>query len=74
MQTRGSEQLETFNLIYTLPDGTRLDLKCKNCINTGGEIDERERYWLTACQHADVIFYLVDGEKLRKAPKQTIDR
>lgn len=74
VQTRGAEQIETFKLSYTLPDKTKLELKCKSCVNVGGEIDERERYWQQACLGADVIFYLIDGDKLRTSPTQTLAR
>jgi hypothetical protein len=43
-------------------------------MNIGGEIDERERYWLQACEGADVIFYLLDSKKLQRAPGVTLGR
>lgn len=74
IQTRGAEEIGTFNFAWPLPDKSIIDFKCKNSINVGGEIDERERYWLQSCQDADVIFYLIDLEKLIKGNSIVTDR
>lgn len=74
IQTRGAEKVTDFKVSWPLPNGEHVDFKCKRSINIGGEIDERERYWLQACQGADVIFYLIDAEKLLKFPPATIKR
>lgn len=71
IQTRGSEEVGTFNFKWPLPDRTKIDFKCKRSVNVGGEIDERERYWLSSCKDADVIFYLVDITKLKSHPDAT---
>lgn len=70
IQTRSAENVEVFNFKYSLPDKTSIEFKCKNSINIGGEIDERERRWLKACKNADVIFYLIDYEKLSDKIKE----
>lgn len=74
IQTRGSEEIGTFNFKWPLPDKTSIDFKCKNSVNVGGEIDERERYWLKSCKDADVIFYLVDITKVKNEPDATQKR
>lgn len=74
VQTRGAEQVGKFNIKWTLPDSTTFNITCKNSINVGGELDERERYWLQSCNQADVIFYLIDGEKLVAESEKTLLR
>lgn len=64
IQTRGAEKIDTFKFHWPLPDKTFIEFRCRNAINVGGEIDERERFWLESTKNADVIFYLVDLEKL----------
>ena len=74
VQTRGAEQVGKFNINWTLPDSTTFNMTCKKSINVGGELDERERYWLQSCNQADVIFYLIDGEKLVSDSEKTLFR
>ncbi|WP_447876537.1 Rab family GTPase [Serratia fonticola] len=74
IQTRGAENVKTFNFSWPLPNKTEVKFKCKNSINVGGEIDERERFWLQSCTEADVIFYLVDFDKLTNNTENTIHR
>lgn len=74
IQTRGAEEVGTFDFDWPLPDKSKIEFKCKRSINVGGEIDERERYWLKSCEDADVIFYLVDITKLNDAPIPTRNR
>jgi hypothetical protein len=74
IQTRGAETFTDFPIRWPLPNGDLIDFKCKRSINIGGEIDERERYWLQACEGADVIFYLIDTEKLLKDQATTLKR
>lgn len=66
IQTRGAEKIDTFKFNWPLPDKTSIEFRCRNAINVGGEIDERERFWLESTKNADVIFYLIDLEKLLK--------
>lgn len=74
IQTRGAEEVGTFKFTWPLPDKTEVDFRCRNSINVGGEVDERERYWLQSCSGADVIFYLIDLDKLSNNPDDTKDR
>lgn len=74
IQTRGAEDIGTFKFTWPLPDKTEVDFRCRNSINVGGEIDERERFWLQSCSGADVIFYLIDLDKLSKNPDETKER
>lgn len=74
IQTRGAEKVTSFDITWPLPNGEHVDFKCKRSVNIGGEIDERDRYWLQACEGADVIFYLIDAEKLRKFETATLKR
>lgn len=74
IQTRGAETVTDFKISWPLPNGEHVDFHCKRSINVGGEIDERERYWLQTCKGADVIFYLIDAEKLLEAQPATLKR
>lgn len=74
IQTRGAEEVGTFKFIWPLPDKSTIEFQCKRSINVGGEVDERERYWLQSCTGADVIFYLVDSERLAENTGQTLVR
>lgn len=74
IQTRGAEKVDSFTFDWPLPDKKRIKFKCKRSINVGGEIDERERFWLESCTDADVIFYLVDIQNLAKDHQSTIKR
>jgi len=74
VQTRGAEKVANFEISWPMPDNTHVKFRCRKSINIGGEIDERERYWLQACQNADVLFYLLDSSKLASSQKTTIAR
>lgn len=72
--TQVSEKKETFDIIWPLPDAPDVEFKCRKSMNVGGEIEQRERFWLQACENADIIFYLVDVEKLRDNKENTFKR
>lgn len=77
-QTRGSEKINKFKVNVTLPNNEEINLTCKGCQNIGGETDERERFWLPACDEADIVFYLIDITKFNndnlEIKKSTIKR
>ncbi|WP_283627362.1 GTPase domain-containing protein [Shewanella baltica] len=64
IQTRGMEKVDSFTVTRNIQDLGAIELRCKRSVNVGGEVDERIRYWLQACNDADFIFYLVDMERL----------
>lgn len=64
-QTRGAENVEKFTLTFPLPNHQKFKIFCKGALNVGGERDERDRYWLGACEGADVVFYLLDFNDLK---------
>lgn len=64
-QTRGAEKVENFKFSFPLPDGTKFSISCKGALNVGGERDERNRYWLSACEGADVVFYMLTIDDLK---------
>ncbi|WP_334032893.1 hypothetical protein [Burkholderia gladioli] len=74
VQTRGAEKVENFKVKWTLAGSESVNFTCKRALNIGGEVDERERYWRQACQEADVIFYLLDSQKLRGGEKAALKR
>lgn len=74
IQTRGAEKIADFKVSWPLPEGGNVDFNCRRSLNVGGEIDERERYWLQTCEGADVIFYLLDSVKLQETQAATLTR
>lgn len=66
-QTRANEKIKNFTFRYKLSHANHsetIKFKCKNSINTSGEIDARNRYWLDIASKADIIFYLIDIQKV----------
>lgn len=63
-QTRGVEKVDSFTVKRNIQGFDTIELKCKRSVNVGGEDDERIRYWHQACGGADLIFYLVDMDRL----------
>ncbi len=74
VQTRGAEGVGNFDVSWVVGGRDKIEFKCKRSINVGGEIDERERFWEQACAGADVVFYLVDFQKLIEDRESSIDR
>lgn len=74
VRTEASEKIKTFKIKWPLPDDIIINFRCRKSINVGGEIDQRDRFWLQACKNADVIYYLVDVEKLRDKKEITLKR
>lgn len=74
VQTRGAEKISKFEISWPLPDNTHVKFRCLRSMNIGGEIDERERFWLQACQGSDVVFYLLDSQKLLISQDVTLER
>lgn len=74
VQTRGTEEIGTFDFHWPLPGKGEVKFTCRRSINVGGETDERDRYWLESCSGSDVIFYLVDIDRLMHDKKSTIER
>jgi hypothetical protein len=64
-QTKGPERIPPFLYKQVLPDGREFKIACKHSVNVGGETDERERFWLDACQDTDVIFYMLAVNDLK---------
>ncbi|WP_322047413.1 GTPase domain-containing protein [Paraburkholderia sp. J67] len=75
IQTRGAEKVKDFDFKWTLPGSDEfVEFKCRRALNIGGEADERDRYWLQACEEADVIFYLFDSARFKTDEKATLQR
>lgn len=64
-QTRGADPIQNFDFAFPLPNGTQFKITCKRAQNVGGERDERERYWLGACEGSDVVFYMITVDDLK---------
>jgi len=67
-QTRGLNNLSNFKLVHKLPNGDVIDFQLKKCKNVGGEEDQRDDFWYDACNKSDIIFYLIDINKLKNNP------
>lgn len=65
IQTRGAEKVDSFKVRRSVGSDHDIEFWCRNAVNIGGEIDERERYWRQSCEDADFIFYLVDLQRYR---------
>jgi len=65
-QTKSPERVERFKCKRSLPDGKSFEVTLSKCTNVGGEVEQRDRFWLDACKDADVIFYMLTLEKIRK--------
>lgn len=74
IQTRGTENIKTFKVSYRLNDKDYIEFKCKNSVNVGGETDERERYWGDILKNSDILFYLIDIEKVAKQSNSYMER
>ena len=73
-QTRGSETVESYNIKFPVPGQGTVEFKALKSSNVGGEEDERDRYWADACRDADIVFYLVDVERIVSDRIATIKR
>lgn len=73
-QTRGTEKVETFEISYRLSENDYIKFKCKNAVNVGGETDEKDRYWSDIAKSADILFYLIDIEKIEQQNEIYIER
>jgi len=65
-QTKEAEKVPSFPFRKTLPSGKEFSVTFKRCINVGGEVEQRKRYWLDCCTNADVIFYMFTIGDLKK--------
>lgn len=55
------ERVKSFRVKLTLSHHQAIDIFCKGVINIGGEVDYRDAPdgWLSVCQDADVVFYIM---------------
>ena len=58
--------MPSFRYTQTLPSGKEFSVSFKRCINVGGEVEQRTRYWLDCCTGSDVIFYMLAIDDLKK--------
>ena len=73
-QTRGSETVHKYNIRFPVPGHKPIEFKALKSVNVGGEEDERDRFWAEACREADIVFYLVDVERLIADREATLKR
>ncbi len=76
-QTRANEKVKNFTFRYKLSHANHsetIKFKCKNSVNTSGETDARDRYWLDIASKADIIFYLIDIQKIENNDNIYLDR
>jgi hypothetical protein len=67
------EKIKSFDVKLALSNRQVIDITCKGVINIGGETDYRDTPsgWLSVCQDADVVFYVMtvndlSGKRFRK--------
>jgi len=63
-----AEKVKSFRVKLALSNRRLVDITCKGVINIGGESDYRDAPsgWLTVCQDADVVFYIMTVDDLCK--------
>lgn len=62
------EKVKSFPVKLALSNRRVVDITCKGVINIGGEVDYRDAPsgWLSVCKDADVVFYVMTVNDLRK--------
>jgi len=62
------EKIKSFSVNLALSNRQVIDITCKGVINIGGETDYRDAPsgWLSVCEDADVIFYVMTVNDLSK--------
>lgn len=73
-QTRGTETVNDYIIRFPVPGYKSIEFKALKSVNVGGEEDERDRFWANACREADIIFYLVDVNRLISDREATLKR
>nr|WP_279185327.1 GTPase domain-containing protein [Acetobacter syzygii] len=68
------EAVESYWVKYDDGNGKRISFQAKKTLNVGGEEPDRDEYWGDVCKKANVIFYMLDAEKLVSTQAQTISR
>ena len=60
------EKVKAFDVRLALSNRQMIDITCKGVINIGGETDYRDdpSGWLSVCQDADVVFYVMTVDDL----------
>lgn len=65
INTGAPEEVKAYEINYSLDGGEEVSFKANKTLNVGGEENDREDYWADVCKGADVIFYMVDAQRLR---------
>lgn len=62
------EKVKSFPVKMALSDRRAIDITCKGVVNIGGEADYRDTPsgWLSVCQDADVVFYMMTVSDLSR--------
>ena len=62
------EKVKSFPVKLTLSNRQVIDITCKGVINIGGETDYRDAPsgWLSVCEDADVVFYMMTVDDLSR--------
>lgn len=68
------ESVESYKVHYATGDDEVISFKANKTLNVGGEEPDRDEYWGEVCQKADVVFYMLDAQKLAQSQSQTISR
>lgn len=65
INTGAPEAVEAYKVSYDLGPNEKVSFKANKTINVGGEENDREDYWSDVCRKADVVFYMIDAQRLR---------
>jgi hypothetical protein len=65
-ETKGAEIIPNFKYECNLPGGKQFAVSFKRCINAGGDIEQRDRYWMEVCKDSDIVFYMISLEDMKK--------
>lgn len=64
VNTNDFESVPSYQIDYPDGEGGTICFNVKEGTNVGGEDDDKEDYWGELCQKSDLIFYLLDIDRL----------
>lgn len=65
INTGAPEEVKAYEVNYFLDNNEKVSFRANKTLNVGGEENDREDYWADVCKGADVVFYMVDAQRLR---------
>lgn len=68
------EDVAAYKVEYPIEGGKKISFTANKSRNVGGEEPDRDEHWADVCQNADVIFYMLDAQKVHAASTPTLSR